>query len=134
MKRKAFKQQRKRIQALADKWISPIGLSWWSFTLHYHRSRRSYKKATGHDARKSAATCCTDWRYQAAEVHFNCPLWAYLADGEAERALVHELMHAVLAELPLQGGDGQDHLERVCTALASAFVWGANENASTHRV
>ena len=126
MRQSAFREQRERIMALAEKWVKPTGGGWWSIELRYCAKRKEYAQATGNDGDTSAATCCTDWRYRTALIHFNCPLWRHLSDDEAEKAFVHELMHIFLDELVRCGDDKQDHLERVCKTLADAFVWGVN--------
>ena len=116
-------KQHKRLKALGEKWIRPIGLGWWDIETYYCDTRKQYRLATGHDPLISAATCVTDWRYRTAALYFNCRLWKTLSDAEAEKAFVHELMHIFLDELMHCQDDRQDHLERVATTLANALVW-----------
>ena len=114
---------RKRIRYLAERWIRPMGLGWWTINTYYCRRRKEYAKITGNDPAISAATCLTDWRYRTAELYFNCKLMAKLTDAEAEKAFVHELTHIFLDELMHCQDDKDDHLERVATTLADALVW-----------
>ena len=129
MKRKAFERQRERIVALADHWISQLGIGWWSVTHYYARSAKEYRECTGHDPVTSLMTCVTDWRYRTASITVNCPLTRDVTDNELEEFYIHELMHIFLSEMSVDAGDRQDHEERVATTLARAFLWVENRGA-----
>jgi hypothetical protein len=123
MKRKAYRKARARIRRLADKWVGPLGLKWWTIEQCYYDSSDEYAAALDCDATSTVATCVSDWRYRTARISFNLPLWKTLTDAEAEHHYVHELCHLFLAELQHDADDRQAHVERVCQTLADAFLW-----------
>lgn len=123
MKRKAYRKARARIQRLADKWIGPLGLKWWTIEQCYYDSSDEYAAALDCDGESAVATCVCDWRYRTARISFNLPLWKALTDVEAEHNYVHELCHLFLAELQHETDDRQGHIERTCQTLADAFLW-----------
>lgn len=131
MKRRAYRATRKRINALGEKWIRPLGLKWWTVRLHLYKSRGKYAESTGCDPKTSAAMCETDWRYRRADIHFNGPAWHEMDDDEAEHNFVHELCHIFLGELRTSADDAHDHEERVCQTLADAFVWARDWDKTT---
>ena len=130
MKKSAYKKQVRRIRQLADRWIRPLGLAWWTIDQHYYKSPSNFHKVTGASSRDTVARCVADWRYRTAQISFNVSVWRWLSDAEAEKSFVHELMHIFLAEIMDCGDDQKAHLERVCTTLADAFVWSRQGKSS----
>ena len=129
MKRKAYRRVSKHLSALADKWIGPLGLKWWTVTQELYDNSAEYARATGNAADSSLATCRADWAYRTAHISFNCPLWRGLADADFEHYYLHELCHIFLAELQHDTTDRQGHIERVCQTLADAFLWVREKGA-----
>ena len=119
MKTKGFKRQRRRVRRLADRWVKPLGLSWWRVDHLYYDRRKRFKTKRGEVLFYVRA----DWRYAQAAIDVNLPLVAQMSDEELEEYYVHELSHIFLSEMRPAKGDGDDHEERVATTLAKAFVW-----------
>lgn len=118
-----YEVQRGRLLALADRWVSAIGLGWWDIELAY--ARDDYEP-TPNTKDTSIAQCKADWRYGHATITWNMPELPALSDEKLERCFVHELMHCFLSEARWRDGednDSLDHEERVATTLQKAFVW-----------
>lgn len=136
MKKKVFKAQRSRLQKLAERWIKPVGLSWWRINLNYDRTGESFKDAEHNEPgfhSGAAARCFPDWRYAEATIIFNMPELVHLSDEKLEYVFVHELMHIFLAEMREGANSTKQlpHEERVATTLAKAFIWH-KENLTTN--
>lgn len=105
---------RKRVNALAKKWVKPLGLGYWTTHLNFLvEIVRDGGNAVG-------MTCDADWRYQEATITVNVRAVKDLTDSELESCFVHELMHIFLNEM--REGDIK-HEERVATQLQKAFLW-----------
>lgn len=118
MKRKAYKRHRKRVQRCLCEWVPKTGLAWWHVTASWYDDEAEFRKTDGESV--AAFRVWADWRYMTADLAVNVPAVARLDDDELERAVVHELCHALVNEMR-EGGI--DHEERVVTTLASAFMW-----------
>ncbi len=128
MKRRKFKAQVKRVKAVLDKWLAPLGLKWFLIDVLYYGRGEEFPKGSLVLARVVA-----DWRYMTAQVRINAPLAAEYNDERLERMVVHELIHVILQEMQDTPGD-QGHLERVVEMLTNAFRWvrqaGADDQSS----
>lgn len=111
-----FEAQKQRVQAVADKWLKRLGLKWWTIKLEYSDQ---VLPGTAADT-VCTFSCVTSWEYLMATITCGLPLIAGLSDEEMELQFVHECMHVHTAEL--EPAD-QMRAERVCTALAKAFLW-----------
>lgn len=122
-----YEAQRARIQVLADRWISAIGLGWWRITNSYDRTGEDFADSTtrsGGFRTGTAARCFPEWRYGFATILWNMPEVAEMDDELLENTFVHELMHIYLHELRGdEEGDHLDHEEHAATSLAKAFIW-----------
>ncbi len=116
MRKREIKRQHKRIQAIADKWLRPLGLLWWSVEFTYRYDRKHFRSK---DGREAFAITYADWRYMRAVVEVNMKMLPNVSDEELEEYLLHEFMHILLDET----GSGNHHEERVATTLANAFLW-----------
>jgi len=106
-----------RIQALADKWLKPLGLLWWRrITFGYSEDRRDF----GVDSDEAVMITHPSWEYMEAVIDVNLLYVAELDDPELEYDFVHELVHILLAEITNRK---RGSVERVVTNVASAFLW-----------
>lgn len=120
MKRKAVKAQIRRIKKLGDKWLTPMGLKWWSIEHRFNASRKPFR----HEGdRETVMKTTTAWQYRRAWIDFNVPLIATLSDHEVEHDYVHELCHILVEEMRGNPSDEQMHCERAVDSLADAFMW-----------
>ena len=119
MNDREFAKQKRRIKALIEKWVRPIGLGQWTIKFEYSRDRLGDSHVAEYDL--LAKTTCS-WEYKHGMVEFSMPGVAQVDDEELERAFVHELMHIFLNEMR-DWKDDNNHEERVATELASAFLW-----------
>lgn len=114
---------KEQISSFLEKWVHDTGLAWWKVDAFWHTGKeaRKFFKA-GKDTTVIARTF-SDWRYGEVAIHFNLPAMKSLSVEEIERAVVHELCHALINEMR---AGGIDHEERVVTGLAKAFIWVRN--------
>lgn len=109
-----FDRCKKRVNAIAKKWVKPLGLGYWTTHLNFLvEIVRDSGNAVG-------MVCDADWRYQEATITVNVRAVKDLTDGELEACFVHELMHIFLNEMR---ENGIEHEERVATQLQKAFLW-----------
>jgi len=120
------KKQRKRIRALADKWLQPLGLLWWGIEFRHIKDRAGFKRDNGNEA---LMIVYADWRYMKAVVEVNTEMMKDIDDDELELSFLHEMCHIILDEMDCPD---KDHEERVATTMAHAFRWvrGADVRAS----
>lgn len=110
-----YAQQKARVEALIEKWAAPLGILWWDVDYHWHRLKDE-------DSPGCAASATTQWQYIQARVNWYLPTIADLSDKDLERAVVHEHLHILVDEMAPEGSMTPGE-ERVCSALAKAFVW-----------
>lgn len=134
MNDREFNEQKKRIQALIDKWKDPLGLGWWQINFNY--CREGEIERTHGDDPEARFTALMDvqseWQYLHASVRVNMPKLAQVDDEDLEQSFVHELMHIYVSEMQVPAwADApaeiiqslRDHEERVVTMLARAVCW-----------
>lgn len=124
---------RRRVRLIADRWVKPIGLGWWTVHLCFARHPSDMPRTGNPEAQDPRETCVMSthvtWQYREATITVNAEA-AHEADDDAlEKYFVHELVHIFLNEMrEIAKDDGFadhwiDHEESVCTALAQALVW-----------
>lgn len=121
MKRGKRKKQIKRIQAVLDTWIVPLGLGPWGLTMIYSDDPGDFRDSPNESV---AARVWVRWEYMSAEITFNLKVCAGFDDHELESAILHELSHVMLDEVFRERE--QHHLERACSQLARVFCWIRN--------
>lgn len=122
MNKREFKKQRARIRKLAERWIGPLGLKWWTIEHRYHADQGAFLKDNGD---RVLMFVRADWRYRTASIDVNVPLVAERTPSELETDYLHELMHVFLNEMRRTciEADFHEHEERVAHTLADAFLW-----------
>jgi hypothetical protein len=125
LKRKAYKDERDRVEEVFSRWIEVLGLGHWRVTRHYYDSAPEYREAAGQDA--SYMTCSPDYPYLKASICIDCEATAEIDDCYLEECAVHELMHLHLDELaqlfPSITPDIRNHFEHAAQTLARAMIW-----------
>jgi hypothetical protein len=115
-----YEATRQRILGLAEKWLGPLGLKWWSIDTVYDR------EGTECGPECAARVSCR-WEYAHGSILWNMPLVVQHSDEDLERIFVHECMHFFLHET--RAGTRCEcewdirHEERVATMLQKAFLW-----------
>ena len=121
-----YEAQLGRIRALTDAWIAPLGLKWWRVNMEYVRDSGEYK-LDGKASPDGVANTHADYRYLHATITWNIPRVAEQDEERLEWIFVHECCHILIQETRGPEGDGFNdwlsHEERVCSTLASAFIW-----------
>lgn len=112
--------QTARIQALAEKWITPLGLKWWqNIAIEYLNETN---KKDDEDVRRPFS-CLYSWCYLDGAIMCYLPTIEELDDCELEVLFLHELCHLLISEISECREDHELHLERVATQLAMGFRW-----------
>lgn len=127
-----YRKQKQRISKLADKWFAPLGLSWWSIDLRYHREGIPTSKENQAGNWECRAQAEVKWEYLSAALNFNLPAVAESIDEELERTFVHECCHVLINEMRMWAPaeisqdkmeEAMKHEERVVSAMTNAFLW-----------
>ena len=121
-----YKAAKKRVQAVADRWRTVLGLGWWRITFVWSRT----EKATDEERHGRDFNCIADtsvkWQYLDATITFYLPMVTGVSDDHLDYIVRHEFMHVLVREMRWQDhgdADNLDHEERVATTLAKAFAW-----------
>lgn len=122
-KRADYDLQRERVNKLAEKWIKPLGLGYWTIEII---GKDQASKSNNHDGAYKAFQCEAMCEYQHAGVTFFAPTLIDIDDDTLEMYFLHELMHIFLSELLHECDDLEWHIERVCTALAKGILWAVD--------
>ncbi len=113
--------KRRLFSKLIKKWVGLTYVGWWKIDVYYLNNKAYAKKE--HYKRKqakcSAATCHSDWRYLEASIDVNVSALKHMTKEEIEYTVVHELMHIFLNETR---ENSIEHEERTATLLARSFI------------
>jgi hypothetical protein len=99
--------------------MTQLGLNWWTVEMRWYDREKDFRKA---DRNLAVMRIWSQWQYLTATIAVNVPAVARMTDDELERAVLHELCHALVNEMRTDGLD-LAHEERVVTTLAAAFMW-----------
>lgn len=112
-----FAAQQARLKRLLLRWKYYLGLGMWTVDFKYFRD--DYRDGHG----DSAATCVAHWQYLTATVDWNMPQVKLMSDDELEKVVIHELLHATVAEM--QDDEKVDHArtEHVVSVLSVVIRW-----------
>jgi hypothetical protein len=128
---KEYREQKKRIQKLIDKWVHTLGLDWWEIIYEYVRgehdgSETNYMPFTGKGSRYACIMeVSTDYYYRTARMTFYLQTCIDYDDAALERYFVHECMHIFLKAMQTKQKASEEEL--VATSLASAVIWAREE-------
>ena len=113
--------KKKQIEKLFSKWTYRLGLRWWNVKLYLYDDPQDIIKhfRTDENNLVVAVSYC-DWRYTSCTIDVNFPVIKQMTKEDAERAIIHELCHALVNEMR---EEGIEHEERVVTCLTNAFMW-----------
>lgn len=127
---KEYREVKRKIKKLMKKWLTPLGLRWWRFTLNYIRDR-SPERTTDYAPKSineiwvaAFTTCCDPW-YRTAIIDCFIPTLKDLPEDELEDYFVHELMHIIMS--PMHTKQKAKEEEMVATNLALAFTFIKNK-------
>ena len=117
-----YETQKARVQALADKWLLPLGLKYWMVSLDFDRTTHVEKDENAADNWAEVACCRVRWEYLQANMVWRLLVVEDLSDEQLERHFIHECMHVFLNEMR-ETDENMKHEERVAELLANAFWW-----------
>jgi len=125
---KEVEKEKVRIKKLANKWMSTLGLNWWTkIDISYHRTEDDGDGPTAYSPKAlggewvcpMSVTC--DPNYLTAEIKVFMPFTSKLDDRELEETFLHEVSHIILS--PMHHKQTSKEEELVATKLAQAFYW-----------
>lgn len=114
--------QKARVEALYERWVTPLGLAYWKWKLVWHRGA-----IEDHDA--ALFNISVSFEYHRVVLDVCLPKAEAQSDDDLEWAFVHECAHVFT--IPLKSAAAmrvdQDAMhmleEHQASAIASAFVW-----------
>jgi len=108
------------------KWLTPLGLLWWSVKVSYYDDPNEVLQIFGDPGENRAVFAHTtvDWKYSIAWIQVNLLAVNITPEEDLEEAVVHELVHILVNEM--REGE-MHHEERVVTGLQKAFIWVSQE-------
>lgn len=118
MNEEKFKEQQARVEAYFEKWLTPLGLRWWTIDFIWRDDGCDRRRDT--PTRRCAMHTFASWPYSEAAITVHVERLASVTDEKLEWIVVHELCHILVNEMR---ENDIDHEERVTSALASAFLW-----------
>ena len=127
MNDKEYRQQKNRLIALRDKWYKRLGLGWWCVELEYCRDGLPDPPNNDSEQFQTIFKTYAKWEYRKGLIKCNMPAIAELSNDDLEEMWVHECMHLIVNEMRESGDNWLKHEESVCTALARAFIWTAQD-------
>lgn len=126
-----YEAQKARVNSVAQRWISALGLRWWRINMEWARDSPGHK-GNGLVREMVAAETLASWKYMEATITWYLSVLADTDDEQLDYIVRHELAHILVNEMRwVQGShdggyadnDSNDHEERVCTTLGMAFGW-----------
>lgn len=123
----------KRIMALGDKWVLPLGFGNWRVTHEYFREGIPPLDASDLVAdSKVLMRVTTIWEYMRVNIMVDLTQLDDIEDDELERNYLHELGHAFLSIVLDTPKEGRARaVEHVATMLGNAFFytrqWGKDD-------
>lgn len=125
---KEYREQKKRLKKLIDKWHKTLGMGWFHIDMIYDRARNDSNPET-------TAITSTSWQYRKATITWYMPSVADNDDDFLEGIVVHEFVHVLVA--PMMLVDKQEDLplqhEYATESVARAIRWareaGRKDNA-----
>lgn len=119
---KKLKEQKKRVKAVLDKWMGPLGLGWWRIDILW-----SEEECLDEKGWKAPFRIVHRWEYRLAELTVYLPMLEGISDVDLEELVVHELAHLFLAEVEDRTerteADMRQHVEHATHSLSKAFLW-----------
>jgi len=126
---KEYREQKRRLKKLADRWLKPLGLLWWKVQIVYDCDGLQQPEDK---SRSLIGVTTVDWHYLLATITFDMREIARQSDDDLEMQFVHECCHILINEMRMWAGEEMSrdkleevmkHEERTATMLAKAFIW-----------
>ena len=119
-----FEEQKERLRALQEKWITPLGLRMWQKVSFEYWREALPPPSDVEPGSKVLARAFPDWRYKTGRILFCLPMCVPLSDEELEYIFLHECVHLLVNEMRYSGDEGGIvHEERCVTEIAMVLGW-----------
>ncbi len=121
-----FRKQKARILKAFNRWRNPTGMDEFVITHHWHREGLPDGKEDAKNV--SLASANAKWEYLYVDFHWNLREFLNLSDNALDRAVRHEIAHALVAEMREYACESDEgckvaHEERVVSKLAFVLNW-----------
>lgn len=113
---------RSKVIKYHDKWKNLLALSWWKNKVVF------FDHMTNSDGTTPLAECAANWQYQEYTISINEYELRKRDSATIERVIMHELLHAVVAEMR---EEGIKHEERVVTQLECAIYYVVDQTTGS---
>lgn len=116
---KEYAFEKARIIKFLKKWRA-VGFGWFQIDCTWHRESHDHEITT------ALADTSTHWQYRKAYMNWYLPMFVGLNDEEAEKTVVHELSHILIASTSDFSDDEHREMTEYATSLvASALIWAS---------
>jgi hypothetical protein len=121
-----YRQQKARVDALAEKWKRISGFGTWDIKIDYHREGLRASDAEYERGEETAFRITVTPHYLQMLICVSIPTVAELDDEDLEICFLHELGHVFVEELLCWDDEKRPddkRVERVCTMIGKALYW-----------
>lgn len=112
MNDKQYESEKKRVHRMVKRWTRTLGLNQWRINCKWRRERFKHKR--------TIARVEVKWEYQEACIEFSLSKTFNLNDERLEEAVIHELVHVLVAEIA--DDEAIKHEERVVVTITNAII------------
>lgn len=117
---KEYREQKKRVRKLFDRWMKPVGMGWFHVEFEWGR-------ALNEDQPREVMKTEVTWEYREVTFIVRLPACVALSDERLEHIVVHELSHALtggfMAQLDLSNDAINQIMETTTENVANALLW-----------
>ena len=116
---KEYREQKKRVESMINKWFKPMGMGWFDILFDWHRDER--KEPTRNNIPAVADVECS-WEYKRAKINWYLPVIQNIDDDELENMIVHEFVHILINSVDIEELPNEK-LEYATESVARALIW-----------
>lgn len=114
---KEYREQKRRVQKVWDRWYTPLGMNWWRIDCNWEREREE-------DSWHTIGKTYCNWEYRTANITFYLPACVDLNDDKLEEAIVHEFVHVLAMPIhDCRDDQAREITEHTVTTIARSLIW-----------
>lgn len=132
---KEFRETKRRIEGLIERWRHILWLSHWQIDVTYCREAPADMDGPGEQC--AHMDILPRWEYMTAAIRVNMPQVSHLDMDDLERTVLHELLHCVVCEIrdgkPKRSANEERVVSHLTKALWAARLTGWNDSKDDTR-